>query len=105
MIKNLYIHIFKPTISDETENYIVQNCGNKTGNHGKHYIVDADHGSFSNDGFCRIVVPTSVPGGSYKISVRFYNVIGPVGKDSGYFGLAYNVEDEFNFDLVYLRYV
>ncbi|XP_057313977.1 uncharacterized protein LOC130655260 [Hydractinia symbiolongicarpus] len=88
---------------DETRDYIIQNCGNNTQNFNTHYTIDGDYGKFSKQGFCRVIIPKTVDGQSYKITARLYNNIGPQGVNSGFLGLAYNVQDEFNFDFVYLR--
>ncbi len=68
------------------------------------YEVNADHGTWPADGFCRVLPEMEINAGdSYTMTVELMNVIGWSGVDSGHPGVMYNVIDENNFDLVYFR--
>ena len=71
------------------------------------YEVNADHGSWPDDGFCRIILKVAITDGEpYTMTVEIMNVVGGNGLiDSGHPGVAYNVIDENNFDVVYFRLV
>ena len=73
-------------------------------NSGKNYVLDANHGKWPADGFCRALYPTTVNGPNYQVSAQLYNQIGWSGVNAGHLGLMYNVKDIDNFDFVYFRY-
>ena len=69
-------------------------------------LVDANHGSWPKDGFCRVLVPMANNiHGAYKLTVELYNQNGWTGVNSGHPGIIYNVIDMNNFDFVYFRWV
>ena len=41
---------------------------------------------------------------NYAVTADMYNVIGYHGVDYGFPGIAYNIENNQNFDFVYIRY-
>ena len=94
---------FSEVEEEQHAKYEVEYCGNRTSNQRKYFLVDADHGSWEKHGFCQVFSPMTVSGQNYKVSGHLYNVIGPQGFDSGFLGLAYNIEDKHNFDFVYFR--
>ena len=69
------------------------------------YEVNADHGSWPGDGFCRVISKVEINDGEpYTMTVKIMNVVGYGGVvDSGHPGVMYNVIDENNFDAVYFR--
>ncbi|XP_078380251.1 putative skeletal organic matrix protein 7 [Oculina patagonica] len=70
------------------------------------YEVNADHGTWPADGFCRVLPEMEINAGdSYTMTVELMNVIGSGGVHSGHPGVVYNVIDENNFDSVYFRSV
>ena len=72
-----------------------------------YYEVNADHGSWPNDGFCRVITKAEINDGEpYTMTVEIMNVAGVGGEvDQGHPGVIYNVIDENNFDVVYFRLV
>ena len=70
------------------------------------YEVNANHGSWPADGFCR-VIPSQVvdAANSYSLTVQLMNVIGHGGVNSGHPGVMYNFIDENNFDVLYFRLI
>lgn len=71
------------------------------------YEVNAYHGSWPADGFCR-VIPSQQGNvvNPYSLTVHLMNVIGQGGGvDSGHPGVMYNVIDENNFDVLYFRLI
>lgn len=88
---------------DPSQYYVIQNCGNHTQGYKQYFVIDGDNNNHNSKAeICRLIVPTLVHGKSYKITAKMYNNVGPMGVNSGYLGFAYNVEDEFNFDFVYI---
>ena len=70
------------------------------------YEMDANHGSWEADGFCRVIRMDEINAGDpYTINVDLYNVIAWDGVDSGHLGVMYNAVDEDNFDVFYFRLV
>jgi len=70
------------------------------------YEVNADHGSWPADGFCRVIPKVEINDGEpYTMTAEIMNVVGEGGVDSGHPGVMYNVIDENNFDVVYFRLV
>lgn len=70
------------------------------------YEMDANHGSWPADGFCRVIRMDEINAGDpYTINVDLYNVIAWGGADSGHLGVMYNAVDENNFDVFYFRLV
>ena len=68
------------------------------------YKVNADHGSWSVDGFCRVISKVEITDSeSYTLTVEIMNVEGRDGVNFGHPGVMYNVVDENNFDFVYFR--
>lgn len=68
------------------------------------YEVNADHGSWPADGFCRVISKVEITDSeSYTLTVEIKNVVGAEGMNSGHPGVMYNVVDENNFDVVYFR--
>ena len=71
---------------------------------GNYYILDANHGKWPANGFCRALLPKAVNSQHYEVSAELYNQIGWSGANSGHLGLMYNAIDKNNFDFVYFRY-
>lgn len=70
------------------------------------YEVNADHGTWPDDGFCRVLPGKELNARDpYTMTVELMNVIGKDGVDSGHPGVIYNVVDENNFDFVYFRLI
>ena len=70
------------------------------------YEVNADHGSWAADGFCRVLPEKELNAGEpYTMEVELMNVIGSGGVNYGHPGVLYNAIDENNFDVVYFRLV
>lgn len=68
--------------------------------------MNADHGSWPADGFCRVFSKVEINAGNpYTMTVELMNVIGWRGVNSGHLGVFYNAVDENNFDLIYFRLV
>ena len=72
-----------------------------------YYEVNADHGSWPNDGFCRVISKVEINDGEpYTMTVEIMNEVGYGGDvNQGHPGVIYNVIDENNFDVVYFRLV
>ena len=70
---------------------------------GSYYVLNANHGKWPANGFCRALLPTIVKSDNYEVSAQLYNQIGWKGVNSGHLGLMYNVLDNNNFDFVYFR--
>lgn len=90
--------------SDAEHQFDVTNCGNKTRNEGKYYVADATFGTWEKHVFCRIFSTRKIPDMNYLVTADVYNVVGYHGIDYGFPGIAYNIENNQNFDFVYLRY-
>ena len=70
------------------------------------YEVNADHGSWPADGFCRVIPKVEISDGEpYTMTAEIMNVVGRDGVNFGHPGVMYNVIDENNFDVVYFRLV
>jgi len=70
------------------------------------YEVNANHGSWPADGFCRVIPKVEINDGEpYTMTVEIKNVFGAGGVNYGHPGVMYNVIDENNFDVVYFRLV
>ena len=70
------------------------------------YQVNADHGSWPADGFCRVISHVKINDGEpYAMTAEIMNVIGVLGANYGHPGVMYNVIDENNFDVVFFRLV
>mgnify|MGYP001793643268 CR=1 FL=1 len=70
---------------------------------GSYYVLNANHGKWPANGFCRALLPAIVKSDNYEVSAQLYNQIGWKGVNSGHLGLMYNVIDNRNFDFVYFR--
>ena len=70
---------------------------------GSYYVLNANHGKWPENGFCRAFLPTIVKSENYEVSAQLYNQIGWKGVNSGHLGLMYNFIDNNNFDFVYFR--
>ena len=70
---------------------------------GSYYVLNANHGKWPANGFCRALLPTIVKSDNYEVSAQLYNQIGWKGVNSGHLGLMYNVLDNNNFDHVFFR--
>ena len=70
------------------------------------YEMNADHGSWPADGFCRALPIVEINDGEpYTMTVEIMNVFASGGVNYGHPGVMYNVVDENNFDVVYFRLV
>ena len=68
------------------------------------YVLDAKHGKWSLDGFCRAISKKTVSEPNYIVSAElFINVKHPVRDKKTFVGLAFNAKDTSNFDFVYVR--
>ena len=72
-------------------------------NGGSYYVLNANHGKWPANGFCRALLPTLVMSYFYEVSAHLYNQMGLKGVNSGRIGLMYNVLDNNNFDFFYFR--
>ena len=72
-------------------------------NVGSYYVLNANHGKWPSNGFCRALLPTIVKSDNYEVSAQLYNQIGWMGVNSSHLGLMYNVLDNNNFDFVGFR--
>ena len=70
---------------------------------GNIYVLNANHGKWPANGFCRALVLNIVKSDNYEVSAELYNQIGWKGVNSGHRGLMYNVLDNNNFDFVSFR--
>ena len=78
-------------------------CTSKTRTSSSYFILDAKHGQWPHDNFCRAVSKKVLPGENYLLSANLF-VQGPWrGEESNYAGLLYNAKDENNYDFVYVR--
>ena len=68
-----------------------------------HFVLNADVGNWPMDGFCMVYDDLDLIAESYEVSVDLYNQ--RIGSDqfNGHLGIMYNVQDEHNFDYVYIR--
>jgi len=89
--------------NDNEHHFDVTNCGNKTRNEGKYFVADGTFGTWENHVFCRIFSTKRLPAMNYAVTADMYNVIGYHGVDYGFPGIAYNIENNQNFDFVYIR--
>ncbi len=82
-------------------------CTSNTRNTQKNYhILDAKHGDWPEDTFCRAVSKRVVPGNYYRIAVNmFIQGWRSVREAHNYVGLMYNAKDSSNYDFIYLRFV
>ena len=85
---------------------MVVSCASLTQIGPSSYEMDANHGSWPVDGFCRVIRRDEINAGDpYTIKVDLYNVIAWTGADYGHLGVMYNAVDEDNFDVFYFRLV
>ena len=94
--------LFIFTAKRATERQLSRGCA-KFSKGPSYYTLDANHGTWPANGFCRYLEPDETIG-DYQITVDLYNKIGWRGIHSGNLGIAYNAIDENNFDFVYFRY-
>eukprot|EP00795_Rhopilema_esculentum_P008279 gene8279-14236_t len=88
---------------DYTHSFDITNCGNKTSNEGRYFIADATFGTWDDHAFCRVFSTKKIPQLNYAVTAELYNVIGYHSVDYGFPGIAYNIENNQNFDFVFLR--
>ena len=70
------------------------------------YEINADHGAWPGDGFCRVILEKDTKtGGPYTVEVELLNVVRPSIVYYGHPGVMYNIVDENNFDFIYFRLV
>lgn len=66
--------------------------------------MNANGARWPSDGFCTALPPDpNIPDNSYVCRAKFYNYQSARGTNFGHIGIAYNVQDEDNFDVVYYR--
>ena len=84
----------------------IYGCNTKTRMSSSYYILDAKHGSWPEDTFCRAFLKTTLPSENYIVSAELFITEKRSGdKYKEYFGLAFNVKDDLNYDFVFVRYV
>ena len=90
-----------PTTPNDFE---LEGCTSHSRLISNYYILDAKHGKWSLDGFCRAISRKTVSQPNYIVSAElFINVKHPVGDKKTFVGLAFNAKDTSNFDFVYVR--
>lgn len=71
-----------------------------------YFSMNADGARWPSDGFCTALPPDpDMPNNRYVCRARLYNYQSARGINFGHIGIAYNVQDEDNFDVVYYRLV
>ena len=68
-------------------------------------LVNAAHGTWPKDGFCRVKLPLSLPtpATTYQFTTRL-NTVQATPNGITHPGVMYNVQDLDNYDFVYFRY-
>ena len=85
--------------------YTVYNCKSYHRVSKEYYRLDAKHGNWPDSGFCKAIRREEIPQKSYAISTSLFNQRGFTGTpDTGYLGVLFNAQDQYNFDFVYFRY-
>ena len=85
-------------------NFEIHDCNTKTRMSNSYYILDAKHGTWPVDTFCRAFMKKSLPGDNYVISAElFITEKRSDGNFKEYFGLAFNVKDMSKYDFVFVR--
>ena len=71
---------------------------------GEIYTLNASHGRWPNDGFCRYLMTSDASEhDAYRVSADFYVPEVNGSSDVIYLGIFFNAEDEENFDFVSFR--
>ena len=83
--------------------YVTKKCA-MTAEFPGYVKLDADHGSWPQDGFCQATYSKSCGNTDYQLSVDLFNFMGWNGVNSGHLGVFFNAEDQDNYDFVYFRY-
>ena len=79
-------------------------CTRFTRSTKQYHILDAKHGGFPQDTFCRALSKDIIPGNNYFISADlFIQGWQSVETGSNFVGLAFNAKDASNYDFVYVR--
>eukprot|EP00794_Sanderia_malayensis_P012108 gene12108-13359_t len=81
----------------------VEKCGNKSHIQGGLFLVDATYGTWDEHGFCQIFSKQRLPITNYLVTAMMYNINGFHGRQYGFPGIAFNIENSHNYDFVYIR--
>ena len=88
----------------DASEFIVQDCTGSTRSTQQYHILDAKHGRWPEDSFCRAISKKIVPGNNYLISAELFIQGWRTSDDENSFmGLAFNAKDPSNYDFVYVR--
>lgn len=69
-----------------------------------YYLLDAKHGQWPDDTFCRAFIKEALPGNNYMISAEMFISEKRTDKNfKEYYGLAFNIRDKLNYDFVFVR--
>ena len=90
----------------EPRKFDIYDCTRFTRSTNKYHILDAKHGGFPQDSFCRAISKEIIPGNNYYISAEMF-MQGWRNAESGrsFVGLAFNAKDSSNYDFLYVRCV
>ena len=95
---NFKMEALKPDIFE------IHDCNTKTRMSTAYYILDAKHGTWPNDTFCRAFLKKALPSENYIISAEMFITEMRSGDNyKEFFGLAFNIKDESNYDFVFVR--
>eukprot|EP00795_Rhopilema_esculentum_P008277 gene8277-14233_t len=79
-------------------------CHTNTHISNSYYLLDANHGVWPNDTFCRAFGNEVLHGDNYKISAEMFITESKVDKKiNQLYGLAYNIRNTLNYDFIVLR--
>ena len=83
--------------------FVTQGCV-ATSDWSDYTMIDANHGTWPQDGFCRAIFVKEGGVEDYQVTVELFNFIGWNGVSSGHLGVLFNAQDENNFDFIYFRF-
>lgn len=84
--------------------FTTRGCNKETRMVNDYYILDAKHGKWPNDTFCRAFTNKLLHSSNYMISAEmFMSEKWSSDKVKEYFGLGFNVKDDRNYDFVFVR--
>ena len=84
--------------------YVSKKCA-RTVEYPDYFKLDADHGTWPQDGFCQMAyLKNGGQSTDYQLSVDLFNVMGWKGVNSGHLGVFFNAEDQDNYDFVFFRF-
>lgn len=82
--------------------FLFRNCGSDTKFVNEYYVLDAAHGQWPESTFCKAISKVAFPGKYYHVTASLFMQSASAGSETDYAGLIFNVQDENNYDFIFL---